>query len=53
MTFNGFVARLQAITHKIFNPKHKVIWRTRADEVCSGDIVCETCDRIYWCRSYR
>jgi len=49
---NGFHARLEAILHKIFHPNHRLIWRTQREEICSGDIVCDTCNKIYWCRWY-
>lgn len=48
----GFHARCKAILHKLFHPTHKILWRTGMDEMCSGDITCETCQRIYWCRFY-
>lgn len=41
------------IIHKIFHPSHKIIWKISPEEfICPGDIVCETCDVVYWCRSY-
>lgn len=50
MSYNGITARLQAIFHKILHPKHKVLWRADADKICPGDIICDTCDIIFWCR---
>lgn len=47
----GFQARISAILHKIRHPKHRLLWRTNVDEICPGDIVCETCDQIFWCRA--
>jgi len=52
MTFTGFLARIDAICHKIWNPKHDLKWRIDADELCDGDIVCKTCGIIFWCRYY-
>jgi len=51
MTWYGFLARLGAILHKIAHPSHKMRWRTNMDEICPGDIVCETCDIVFWCRA--
>ncbi|MCP3680284.1 MAG: hypothetical protein GY782_08565 [Gammaproteobacteria bacterium] len=51
MTFLGFRARIDAIFHKILNPSHNLIWNDREDgDMCPGDIWCEKCNRIYWCR---
>ena len=50
--FSGIVARISVIWHKILHPKHNVRWRTEADELCSGDITCETCNKCFWCRIY-
>jgi hypothetical protein len=39
--------------HALFNHKlkgHTLGWRVGADEVCAGDIVCETCNLVIWCR---
>ena len=47
----GVGARIQAIFHKIRHPKHEVLWRTNIDELCPGDITCETCNVVFWCRS--
>jgi len=48
----GFLARLDAILHKIRHPRHKVIWRSDIEEnVCAGEITCETCNVLYWCRA--
>jgi len=46
----GLHARLDAIIHKIRHPSHKIRWRFDADDVCDGDIICETCDVVFWCR---
>lgn len=47
----GFFARLDAIFHKIRHPKHKVMWRCSIEkDLYAGDITCETCNIIYWCR---
>jgi len=50
MKIRGIQARLHAIGHKIAHPTHKVFWRVQADKTCDGDIICDTCQRIYWCR---
>jgi len=42
---DGISARLRAVFHKISHPMHKMRWRK---DDC--DIICETCERIYWCR---
>jgi len=47
----GFGARIDAVLHKIRHPKHEVRWRANADEYCPGDITCETCGCIFWCRA--
>ena len=46
----GLSARLQAISHKILHPLHKVKWRVNVDDICPGDIECITCQIIFWCR---
>lgn len=46
----GIFGRIHAIFHKIMHPTHKVYWRFAADEICAGDIVCNTCDCMFWCR---
>ncbi len=50
MTWYGFSARVNIIWHKIIHPTHNVKWRVDVGKECDGDIVCETCDTIYWCR---
>jgi len=50
MTIDGFFARLHAIWHKVTHPTHKVLWRTKIGKICPGDITCETCNRVIWCR---
>ncbi len=51
MTILGLSARIDAICHKIRHPHHKILWRFDPDEICPGDIVCETCDIVFWCRA--
>jgi len=51
MDWLGFKARIEAIWHKIWHPRHDVKWRINADEECPGDITCETCSCIFWCRA--
>lgn len=48
----GIQAKLSAIWHKICHPRHDVRWRVNKDNVCPGDITCETCEMIIWCRIY-
>jgi quercetin dioxygenase-like cupin family protein len=31
---------------------HAVLWRTQADVLCAGDIVCVTCNVVHWCRAH-
>jgi hypothetical protein len=31
---------------------HTVRWRAGADDICTGDIICDTCNRVIWCRWY-
>ena len=44
-----FSAIFDYFIHKIRG--HEVYWRVNVDELCSGDIVCETCNLIIWCRA--
>ncbi len=50
MGWYGFLARIDAILHKIRHPGHNVKWKINVDESCSGDITCETCEVAFWCR---
>jgi len=50
MRWLGFKARIDAIYHKIRYPKHSIRWRVNVGESCSGDITCETCGHVFWCR---
>ena len=50
MRWYGFLARIDAILHKILHLQHSVKWRTNEGSLCPGDIVCETCDHVFWCR---
>jgi len=54
MSWEGFLARAWTILHKILHPTHIIIWKDGpAPEIgCAGDIICETCDMLIWCRSY-
>ena len=53
MTLDGFIARLHAIWHKIIHPTHKLVWKSSpAEGLCKGDIVCDTCNVLFWCRYY-
>ena len=47
----GLEARLSYLWHALRS--HDVRWRSNADEAyeaCSGDITCETCNVLFWCR---
>ena len=48
--YYGICARMSAISHKISHPDHKLNWNHDKDEYLKGDIVCETCNHIFWCR---
>ena len=50
MRWYGFLARIDAMLHKICHPKHDVRWRVNIGKSCSGDITCETCEIAFWCR---
>jgi hypothetical protein len=52
MNWCGFEARVRVIIHKILHPTHVINWRVNVDEICPGDITCETCNVLYWCRWY-
>lgn len=57
MTLAGIFARIDAVWHKITHPKHKISWKDDPilDDpyfVCEGDIVCKTCNKLFWCRYY-
>ena len=43
-------ARLDAVWH--WARGHRVRWRANPDYMCSGDILCDTCDAVMWCRSH-
>jgi len=54
---DGIIARIEAVCHKILHPFHKLIWKLDpiSDDPefkCEGDIVCQTCNVIFWCRFY-
>lgn len=49
-TWLSFQARVDAIWHKIWHPTHRVKWRTNEANICPGDIACETCNQVFWCR---
>jgi len=46
----GLLARIDAVFHKIRHLRHNVKWRANVGKSCSGDIICETCSCIFWCR---
>jgi len=50
MKIRGIFARLHVIGHKLRHPSHVIFWRLMNDNICDGDIVCDTCQRNYWCR---
>jgi len=47
----GWGARIDVLLHVIKHPRHKILWRANASELCPGDIICETCNVAYWCRA--
>lgn len=50
----GIGARIDAIKHKIRHPKHQILWRNNVEEgICRGDILCDTCGIVYWCRGWK
>lgn len=52
MRWLGIQARIDVILHKIVHPTHNLKWTTNKEELCpKGDIVCETCNINFWCRS--
>ena len=48
--YYGLHARLIALYHTI--KLHDVDWRKTPDEICDGDIYCNTCNLLIWCRCY-
>jgi hypothetical protein len=52
--------RVDAVVHKILYPTHNVKWKDKEsiciDEdgtvLCPGDIICKTCNKVFWCRAY-
>jgi hypothetical protein len=50
--YYGLGARLGWLYHRVRHPRHAMRWRTHIDAQCpGGDITCETCDAVYWCRA--
>jgi hypothetical protein len=50
MTYYGVTARLEGVWHMLRG--HRVLWSTHAvKDFCVGDIVCESCNRVIWCRA--
>lgn len=57
MTKDGILARIDAIWHKIRHPTHDLVWKDSPvmndpEFKCEGDILCNTCNIIFWCRFY-
>ena len=52
MWLAAVAARLAYVTHRLCG--HRTVWsRSRADlPPCRGDIICETCDQVLWCRAH-
>lgn len=48
MTLDGFFARVGAFWH--IARGHDVDWAVDTSDLCDGDIVCETCHVVLWCR---
>jgi hypothetical protein len=47
----GLPSRVFAIAHKLRHPSHRLDWRSDVSEACPGDIVCDTCSTLFWCRA--
>ena len=50
LSWDGFWARMSALWHRIRHPWHFMVWCTPAEELCRGDLICHTCNCIFWCR---
>jgi hypothetical protein len=51
MSVDGIKARLDAFWH--FARGHQMAWHVNRDDLCpNGDIVCETCRLVIWCRAH-
>jgi hypothetical protein len=52
MWLAAVAARLAYLTHRLRG--HVIVWRRLRSDLapCPGDIICETCDRVLWCRAY-
>lgn len=48
MTLAGFFARVDAFWHLVRG--HQIAWVVDASELCDGDIICDTCSAVLWCR---
>jgi hypothetical protein len=46
----AILARLDAVWHLLRG--HRVSWRVNVDDLCAGDIVCESCELELWCRAH-
>jgi hypothetical protein len=50
MSIDAFSATLGVLWHVVRG--HRVQWRTHVDiPVCSGDVVCQSCSAVLWCRA--
>lgn len=52
MWFAALAARVTYLTHCLRG--HVTVWKQSRPDLarCPGDILCETCDRVLWCRAY-
>lgn len=52
MWFAAIVGRLAYFTHRASG--HAVTWKSAAPEraICPGDIVCDDCAQVLWCRAH-
>jgi hypothetical protein len=51
LSWDGFWARMSALWHRIRHPWHFMVWCTPAEELCRDDLICHTCNCIFWCRA--
>ena len=48
--YSFILARLGGLWHKMKG--HEVVWVENSGTTCRGDIICNTCNLIIWCRWY-
>lgn len=47
--FDFLLVRLEWLLKHKFKG-HQCSWRDGADELCTGDLTCTTCNLVLWCR---